>query len=47
MTPLTQIRKEQRTYDDSSAVLATRTWHVPSMAIPPFVLKLLGLKAAS
>jgi hypothetical protein len=46
MTPIPQIRKEQRIYGTSSDVPSGGSRRAPDMHLPPFVLKILGLKSA-
>ena len=46
MSPVAQLRKEQRAAGTTLERDARKGWHVSSTHSSPFVLKLLGLKKA-
>jgi hypothetical protein len=43
MTSIVQLRKDQRA---ARVMQENHPWQIPSAHIPPFVLKILGLKSA-
>ena len=47
MTPIVHLRKDQRANSGTEESRCTHSWQIPSAHIPPFVLKILGLKSAT
>ncbi len=47
MTSIVQLRKQQRAVSPTQESRSTHAWQIPSAHIPPFVLKILGLKSAT
>jgi len=45
MTPIVQLRKEQRVVSVASEGSPRRSWQIPTTHISPFVQKILGLKS--
>ena len=43
MTSIVQLRQDQRA---AGVLQENHSWQIPSTHIPPFVLKILGLKSA-